>query len=69
MNNKNGNRFTQKFKDAVLVRMMPPNRESIKNISDELGISNQYRKYDFYKTSYIRKKKNYFSMTDLFLYY
>jgi hypothetical protein len=40
MNNKNGNRFTQEFKDPVLVRMMSPNSVSIKNISDELGISN-----------------------------
>lgn len=41
MNNENGKRYTQEFKDAVLVRMMPPNNESIKSISDELGISEQ----------------------------
>ncbi|AOZ94336.1 transposase [Paenibacillus crassostreae] len=41
MNNENRKRYTQEFKDAVLVRMMPPNNESIKSISDELGISEQ----------------------------
>lgn len=34
-------RYSQELKDAVLVRMMPPNNESIKSISDELGISEQ----------------------------
>ena len=30
-------RYTQEMKDAVLVRMMPPNNESVKSISDDLG--------------------------------
>ncbi|MBO0602442.1 transposase [Sporosarcina sp. E16_3] len=34
-------RYTQEMKDAVLVRMMPPNNESVKSISDDLGISAQ----------------------------
>lgn len=34
-------RYTQEMKDAVLVRMMPPNNESVKSISEELGISVQ----------------------------
>lgn len=34
-------RYTQEMKDAVLVRMMPPNNESVKSISEELGISAQ----------------------------
>ena len=41
MNNENGRRYTQELKDAVLVRMMPPTNESIKSISEELGISEQ----------------------------
>jgi transposase-like protein len=41
MNNENGKRYSQELKDSVLVRMMPPNNESIKSISDELGISEQ----------------------------
>ena len=41
MNNENGKRYSTEIKDAVLVRMMPPNNESIKSISDELGISEQ----------------------------
>lgn len=34
-------RYTQEMKDAVLVRMMPPNNESVKSISGDLGISEQ----------------------------
>jgi len=34
-------RYTQEMKDAVLARMMPPNNESVKSISEELGISVQ----------------------------
>ncbi|MBO0587453.1 transposase [Sporosarcina sp. E16_8] len=41
MNNKNGTRFTKEFKEMAIARMMPPNNESIKSISDELGISEQ----------------------------
>lgn len=41
MNNENVKRYMQELKDAVLARMMPPNNESIKSISDELGISEQ----------------------------
>jgi transposase len=41
MNNENRKKYTQEFKDAVLVRMMPPNNKSIKSISDGLGISEQ----------------------------
>jgi len=41
MNNKNGTRYTKEFKEAAIARMIPPNNESIKNISEELGISEQ----------------------------
>jgi hypothetical protein len=41
MSIENGNRYTQELKDAVLLRMMPPNNESIKSISEEFGISEQ----------------------------
>lgn len=34
-------RYTQEMNDAVLVRMMPPNNESVKSISEDLGISAQ----------------------------
>jgi len=41
MNNKNRTRYTKEFKEAAIARMMPPNNESIKNIGEELGISEQ----------------------------
>jgi len=41
MSIENGNRYSQELKDAVLIRMMPPNNETIKSISEELGISEQ----------------------------
>lgn len=41
MKNEITSRYTQEMKDAVVVRMMPPNNESVKSISEELGISVQ----------------------------
>lgn len=39
MNKKSGTRYTKEFKERAITRMMPPNNESIKSISDELGVS------------------------------
>lgn len=41
MKNEITSRYTQEMKDAVVVRMMPQNNESVKSISEELGISVQ----------------------------
>lgn len=41
MSSQKRNRYTRELKDSVLVRMMPPNNESVKNISTETGISVQ----------------------------
>jgi len=41
MNNKNGTRYTKEFKEQAIERMMPPNNETIKSLSDELGVSEQ----------------------------
>lgn len=38
---KNGTRYTKEIKDAAIDRMMPPKNESIKSISNELGVSEQ----------------------------
>lgn len=37
----NGTRYTKEIKDSAIERMMPPKNESIKSISDDLGISEQ----------------------------
>ena len=36
---KNGNRYTEEFKESVLKRMGPPNNEAVKDLSKEFGIS------------------------------
>lgn len=41
MNSGKKIRYTQELKDAVLVRMMPPNNESVKSISQDTGVSEQ----------------------------
>ena len=41
MNSGKKIRYTQELKDAVLVRMMPPNNESVKSISKDTGVSEQ----------------------------
>lgn len=43
MNNKIGNRYTREFKDMVVTRMMPPNNEAIKKLSEEFGVSEQLK--------------------------
>jgi transposase len=39
MKEKNGVRYSQKQKEAIIKRMMPPNNESVLHISKEEGIS------------------------------
>lgn len=39
MTNKNGKRYSEELKTKVLKRMMPPANESVKNLSEEMGIS------------------------------
>ena len=39
MTGKNGVRYTQEQKEAIIKRMMPPNNESVIQISKEVGIS------------------------------
>lgn len=39
MTNKNGKRYSKELKAKVLKRMMPPANESVKNLSEEWGIS------------------------------
>lgn len=41
MNQKNGTRYTKEFKKTAIARMMPPNNETIKVLSEELGVSEQ----------------------------
>lgn len=41
MNQKNRTRYTKEFKDMMIARMMPPNNETIKSISDETSVSEQ----------------------------
>lgn len=41
MNKSSGTRYTKEFKEAAVARMMHPDNESIKSISDELGVSDQ----------------------------
>ncbi len=41
MNKKNGTRYNKEFKEQVITRMMPPMNESVKFLSEELGISEQ----------------------------
>lgn len=40
MTRKNGVRYSQEKKEAIIKRMMPPNNESVAQISKEEGISN-----------------------------
>ena len=39
MTGKLGKRYSKEMKEAILKRMMPPNNESIKQISEEMGIT------------------------------
>lgn len=39
MKNNNGKRYTEEMKESILKRMMPPNNESVSQISKELGIT------------------------------
>ena len=39
MTRKNGTRYTQEYKAAIVKRMMPPNNESVTQIAKEEGIS------------------------------
>jgi transposase len=39
MTDKLGKRYTKEMKEEILNRMMPPNNESIKRISEEVGIT------------------------------
>ncbi len=39
MTEKNGARYSQEQKEAIIKRMMPPNNESVSRISKEVGIS------------------------------
>jgi len=41
MNNKKRTRYSKKFKESSMARMMPPNNEPIKSLSKELGVSEQ----------------------------
>lgn len=39
MKSNNGKRYTEEMKESILNRMMPPNNESVSQISKELGIT------------------------------
>ena len=39
MKNNNGKRYTEEMKAPIVKRMMPPNNESVSQISEELGIT------------------------------
>ncbi|GGA69368.1 transposase [Ornithinibacillus halotolerans] len=39
MKNNNGKRYTEEMKESIIKRMMPPNNESVSQLSKELGIS------------------------------
>lgn len=39
MKSNNGKRYTEEMKESILKRMMPPNNESVSQISKELGIT------------------------------
>lgn len=39
MTNKNGKRYSKEIKATALKRMMPPANESVKHLSEEMGIS------------------------------
>lgn len=39
MKNNNGKRYTEKMRESIVKRMMPPNNESVSQISEELGIT------------------------------
>ena len=41
MDRKNGTRYTKEFREKSIARMIPPNNEAVKSISDDLGISVQ----------------------------
>jgi transposase len=39
MKSNNGKRYTDEMKESILTRMMPPNNESVSQLSKELGIT------------------------------
>lgn len=39
MKNNNGKRYTEEMKESIVKRMMPPNNESVSQISEEVGIT------------------------------
>ena len=39
MKNNNGKRYTEEMKAPIVKRMMPPNNESVSQLSVELGIT------------------------------
>ena len=39
MKNNNGKRYTEEMKASIVKRMMPPNNESVSQLSEELGIT------------------------------
>ena len=39
MKNNNGKRYTEEMKAPIVKRMMPPNNESVSQLSEELGIT------------------------------
>jgi transposase-like protein len=39
MKNNNGKRYTEEMKESIIKRMMPPNNESVGQISQETGIT------------------------------
>ena len=41
MSSEQRKRYTKELKDSVLVRMMPPNNESVRSISKDTGVSEQ----------------------------
>ncbi|WP_083387767.1 transposase [Planococcus antarcticus] len=41
MTSENRTRYTKEQKDAILKRMMPPQNESVKSITEDLEISKQ----------------------------
>jgi len=41
MDRRNGTRYTKEFREKAIARMMPPNNETVKSISDDLGVSAQ----------------------------
>jgi transposase len=39
MKSNNGKRYTEEMKESIVKRMMPPNNESVSQISEEMGVT------------------------------